>query len=158
MSLPGVGVTEKCFCDRLVKGSGCDTEPCGDFAAVDDEWLFELILHFKELPHHRAGNGQGAPEQRRDRPDPCAVLPGLTVDGVDKFLGAARAGVVGQMPDFPGGVRVLTPDGEAFTDVRDVGIGVGLVPSPSTVLVFPARAAGKTRSPRFDCAPPRGPK
>jgi hypothetical protein len=77
---------------------------------------------------------------------------------VYEFLCGAGFGVVGQVPDFSGGVGVFAQHGEAFADVRDVGVRVGLVRSPSTVLVFPARAAGKTRSPRLDCAPPRGPK
>jgi hypothetical protein len=53
---------------------------------------------------------------------------------------------------------VFTEDGEALADVGDVGVGVRLVGIAEHAGGLPARAAGKTRSPRLDWAPPRGPK
>jgi len=36
-------------------------------------------------------------------------------------------GVVGKVPDLTGGVGVLAQDSQAFADVGEVGVGVGLV-------------------------------
>ncbi|WP_079596297.1 hypothetical protein [Arthrobacter sp. P2b] len=158
MGMAGVGVAEECFCDGLVQGSGCGTEPCGDFAAVDDEGFFELVLHFEQFPNDLVGNGQGVQEERRDGADPGAWLSGLTVDGIDQFLGAAGLGVVGQVPDFAGCVRVFAQDGEAFTDVRSVGIRVGLVPVTQDGAGFPGQGCGEDPVTEVRLCPLRGPK
>jgi hypothetical protein len=42
-------------------------------------------------------------------PGPLLACP--AVYGVNEFLGGARLGVVGQVPDFAGRVRVFTQDG-----------------------------------------------
>jgi hypothetical protein len=139
----GVGVAFECFCDGLVQGRGCDAEPRGDFAAVNDEGFFELVLHFEEFPYDWAGDGQGAQEKWRDRADPGSLLACLTVDRVNEFLGAAGVGVVGQVPDSAGRVRVFTQDGKAFTDVGNVVVRVGLVQVAQYCAGFPGQGCGE---------------
>jgi len=51
----------------------------------------------------------------------------VPVSDLDELSGGEGVGVVGQVPHLAGSVGMFTEDGEAFTDVRDVAVGVGLV-------------------------------
>jgi hypothetical protein len=142
----------------LVQRGGGQVEFAGDLGAVDDEGFLELILQLQQLPNGGIDDPDRPEQQRRDAAELGLRLAGLAVDDLDELAGGSGVGVVGEMPDLTGGVGVLAEGGQAFADVGDVGVGVGWSGSPMTLAVLPASAAGMTRSPRMDWAPPQGPK
>jgi hypothetical protein len=85
-------------------------------------------------------------------------MTGVLVDHVDELAGGLGVGVVGKVPHLSRRVGVLAEDGEAFADVGDISVGVGLVGVAEDGGGVAGQGGRKTRSPRLDWAPPRGPK
>jgi hypothetical protein len=107
---------------------------------------------------------RGVDESRRaqddwwETPEPCARSARVAVHQIDELPGGADVRVVGQVARLAGRVGVFAENGEALTDVRDVGVAVRLV-GVAEHRGGPAGEGGvKRRSPRSDRAPPRGPK
>ena len=113
--------------EGLLDWGGVHAELGGDLAAVDDERFLELVLHLEQFPHGGVGQRDDAQQQRRQLTEPAAGLAGEPVDDFDQLRVVRVSGSLGRCHTWPGGVGVFAEDGEAFADVGDVGVGVGLV-------------------------------
>src|SRR6266511_5350706 len=111
----------------LVQWGGVGTQLGGDLAAVDDEGLLELVLQLDQFPHGGVDDPEGSQQQHWGATKLGAGLAGEPVDAVDQLAGGPGLRVVGEVPDLARGVGVLAQDRQAFADVGDVGVGVGLV-------------------------------
>ena len=139
-----------------VHGRGVHAEGVGDLAAVDDEGFFELVLHLRQFP--QSAVDMPATRYIHGYISRSVAADLLAVDDIDDLPGGASVQIAGHVPHLAGRVLMLAEHGDAFADVGDVGVGVGLV----EVAELGARSfrpcGGNMQSPRLNWAPPRGPK
>src|SRR5215212_5339272 len=95
----------------LLDRRGMHAECVGDLAAVDDERLGELVLHFEQLAHRAVGECGEPKEEGRYLADPGRRRARVLEGELAELPGGAGMRVVGQVPDLSRRVGVLAEYG-----------------------------------------------